>query len=248
MPNPGGHQAYSIRFENESDLPLIVETLRELRVKMIVQNVATIRGVLLDAAMQGDKAHFFPDVKDRPLNAAEIKSLQKKLDIGYWNLYGSLYGPDPIRAVYWSAIHEAFSKIPGARLLLHEEGRKHPGVLDLRAKVHSGIPCYEEIKWVGWVPNGAHFFFAPIAEARAGAASRQFEISKKRVLEAGFDLFGGFLVGMRELHHIICIVYDRTKADERERALAVTRQLIDECAAEGWGECELLTCALLHVD
>lgn len=38
------------------------------------------------------------------------------------------------------------------------------------------------------------------------------------------------------MHHIVCLVYDRTKPDERARALKCIRTLIDECAAQGWGE------------
>lgn len=237
MPNPGGYQAYSITFEKEDDLPAIVETVRQLRICMIIQNVATIRSLLLDAACLDTKEGYCPGVKDRALNEAEMDDIQRKTGLGRWIFYGALYGPDPVRDALWGAIKGAFSQIPGVKFYLHEEGRPAPGVLDIRSKTMRGIPTYDELKWVDWVPNGAHFFFSPIAEVRGDAATKQYQISKKRLVEAGFDVIVDFIIGMREMHHIICVVYDRTKPEERARAVEVVRRLIDECAAEGWGEC-----------
>ncbi|CAK9782305.1 FAD-linked oxidase-like protein [Cutaneotrichosporon oleaginosum] len=235
MPNPGGYQAYSITFEREQDLPAIVETIRQLRITMVIQNVATIRSLLLDAAVLGDKQSFFPGVT-RPLNDTELDEIQSKLGLGRWIFYGALYGPQPVRDALWGAIHGAFSQIPGAKFFLHEDDKRSPGVLDIRAKTMRGVPTFDELKWVDWVPNGAHFFFSPIAEVRGEAATRQFQITKKRLLEHGFDVIVDFIIGMREMHHIVCVVYDRTRPEERARALTVVRQLIDECAANGWGE------------
>jgi len=236
MPNPGGYQAYMITFENESDLPEIVEIVRQLRIMMIIQNVATIRSVLLDAAVLGNKASFFPNVTGRSLNDSELQQIQVKLGLGRWNFYGALYGPEPVRTALWSVIHSSFKAIKGAKFYLHEQGKENPGVLDIRAKTMAGIPTYDELQWVDWVPNGAHFFFSPISEVRGEAATLQFEITKKRLVEAGFDVIVDFIIGMREMHNIVCIVYNRKDPGERARALAVIRQLIDECAAQGWGE------------
>jgi hypothetical protein len=153
-------------------------------------------------------------------------------------LYGSLYGPPPVRKALWATIQEAFgAAVPGAKFHLHQAGQKNPGALDTRARVEKGLPTYDELKWVSWGgPNGAHLFFSPIAEVHGKCALRQYEMSKTRLNETGFDIFLGFIVGMREMHHIIMPVYDRTSEDERRRALGVVRTLIDECAAEGWGE------------
>lgn len=198
MPNPGGYQAYSITFENESDLPQIVEVIRQLRISMIIQNAATIRSLLMDAAVLGDKESYYPGVK-RPLNESEMQGIQKKTGIGRWMFYGALYGPPPVRDALWGAIHASFSTIKGAKFYRHGEGEQAPGILHVRAKTMAGIPTYDELKWVDWVPNGAHFFFSPISEVRGEAATRQYEICKKRIIEAGFDVIVDFIVGMREV-------------------------------------------------
>jgi hypothetical protein len=170
------------------------------------------------------------------LNDGELQGIQDKLGLGRWMFYGALYGPEVVRNALWGAIKDSFSTIPGAKFHLHQEGKQNPGLLDVRAMTMRGIPSYDELKWVDWTPNGAHFFFSPISEVRGDAAAAQFAITKRRLEEAGFDVIVDFIVGMRELHNIVCLVYDRNSPEERRRALAVIRQLIDDCAAQGWGE------------
>jgi len=40
----------------------------------------------------------------------------------------------------------------------------------------------------------------------------------------------------REMHHIVCIVFDRKDPDSRRRAHWLIKTLIDEAAKRGWGE------------
>jgi hypothetical protein len=235
MPNPGGYQAYLITVPRAEDLHALIETIRQLRISMVIQNAPTVRHVLMDAACAGSKADYFPDLA-RPVNEEELVGLQEKLGLGRWNLYGALYGPDPVRQVLWQVIQASFSAIPGAKFHLHEDGKPSPGVLATRSKTMRGIPTYDELKWVDWLPNGAHLFFSPIAEVTGDAAMLQYEVTRKRVLEYGFDFIPDFCVGMREMHHIVCMVYNRESADERHRAHQCIRKLIDDCAAYGWGE------------
>jgi FAD/FMN-containing dehydrogenase len=41
---------------------------------------------------------------------------------------------------------------------------------------------------------------------------------------------------MREMHHIVCLVFDRKDPDSKRRAHQLIRTLIDDAAKEGWGE------------
>lgn len=51
MANPGGYQSYLITFPRDEDLHQAVEIIRPLRIGMVLQNVPSIRHVLLDAAV-----------------------------------------------------------------------------------------------------------------------------------------------------------------------------------------------------
>ncbi|KAF4306583.1 FAD-linked oxidase [Botryosphaeria dothidea] len=234
MPNPGGYQPYLITFEKDSDLPKIVEIIRELRLAMVLQNVPSIRHILLDAAVINPKKAY-KDV-DRPLTEEELVEIQNQLGLGRWNFYGALYGPEIVRNAQWQVIKATFGQIGGSKFFWPEEGKKSPGVLDIRAKTLAGIPTMDELKWVDWLPNGSHLFFSPISEITGDAANLQYSITKKRVLEAGFDFIGTFTIGMREMHHIVCLIFDRKDAAQREKMHKLIRTLIDDCAAHGWGE------------
>ncbi|OMP88335.1 Vanillyl-alcohol oxidase [Diplodia seriata] len=241
MPNPGGYQPYLITFEHDADLPQIVETIRELRLaKSVLQNVPSIRHILLDAAVLGTKESYFPDAKDRPLTEDELVAIQRRLGLGRWNFYGALYGSAIVRDALWHVVQASFGRIAGAKFFQQDvdgsSSKPSPGVLDIRAKTLRGVPSTDELAWVDWLPNGAHLFFSPIAEIAGEAAALQYDITRRRVLEAGFDFFGTFTIGMREMHHIVCLVFDREDPGQRERALRLIRTLIDDCAAHGWGE------------
>ncbi|KAB8290465.1 hypothetical protein EYC80_010896 [Monilinia laxa] len=233
MPSPGGYQPYLITFPKDTDLPKIVDVIRPLRLQMVIQNVPSIRHILLDAAVMGTKKSYY-DV-DRPLTEEELDNIAKKLNLGRWNFYGALYGPKPVRDVLWKVVKEAFGTIEGAKFFFPED-IKEKCVLHVRTQTLQGIPTFDELCWVDWLPNGAHIFFSPISKISGGDATKQYEIAKKMTLKAGFDFFGTFTIGMREMHHIICLVFDRENEDQKRRVHKLIRDLIQVCANNGWGE------------
>ncbi|RAH82718.1 aryl-alcohol oxidase [Aspergillus japonicus CBS 114.51] len=233
MPNPGGYQSYLITLPRDQDLHRAVDIIRPLRLTMTLQNVPTIRHILLDAAVLAPRTAYTDT--DGPLSDKALDVIAKKLSLGRWNFYGALYGPGPIRQTLWAAIKAAFSAIPGAKFYFPEETPEN-SVLRIRHLTMQGIPTYEELKWVNWVPNGAHLFFSPIAKVTGDDAMAQYILTKQRCQEVGLDFLGTFTVGMREMHHIVCIVYDRTSPVERNKALTLIKRLIADCAERGWGE------------
>ncbi|KAE9979429.1 hypothetical protein EG327_007034 [Venturia inaequalis] len=234
MPNPGGYQAYMITFPRDDDLSAIVDTIRPLRLQMVLQNVPTLRHILLDAAVAGNKASYTD--KNGPLNDQEIDAIAKKLDLGRWNFYGAVYGPEPVRNVLLDVIKKSFLAIPGAKFWLPEDRSEPYSVLHTRAKTLQGIPSLDELRWVSWMPNGAHLFFSPITKISGKDANLQYEITKRRCAEAGLDFIGTFTIGMRDMHHIVCIVFNREDPVQRQNARWLIRTLIRDCAEHGWGE------------
>ncbi|KAF4439146.1 4-cresol dehydrogenase flavo subunit [Fusarium acutatum] len=233
MVNPGGYQSYLITIPKDEDLHQAIEIIRPLRTSMVLQNVPTVRHVLLDAAVMGSRDKYTTSKK--PLNDNELDEIAKKLKLGRWNFYGALYGPEPIRKVMWEVVKGAFSAIPGAKFYFPEDMPDNV-VLQTRDLTLQGIPTMTELEWVNWLPNGAHLFFSPIAKVTGDDAVAQYALTRKRCEEAGFDFIGTFVVGMREMHHIVCLVFDRLDPESCRRAHALISQLIDDAAKKGWGE------------
>ena len=151
MANPGGYQAYCITIPRDEDLHAAIEIIRPLRVGMVLQNVPTLRHILLDAAVMGDRKSYSSSTE--PLTDEELDGIAEKLGLGRWNFYGALYGPAPVRDVLWSVVKGAFSSIKGAKFFFPED-RPDNSVLQTRANTLQGIPSVDELKWVDWLPNG----------------------------------------------------------------------------------------------
>lgn len=160
--------------------------------QMVLQNVPTLRHILLDAAVNGNKKSY--TLKDEPLNDEDLDAIAKKLKLGRWNFYGAVYGPEPVRNVLWSVIKQAFSTIEGAQFIFPEDTKDHP-VLQTRKGTLRGIPSLDELAWVNWEPNGAHLFFSPIAKISGDDAMLQYSMTKKRCTEFGIDFIGTFVIG-----------------------------------------------------
>ena len=109
-------------------------------------------------------------------------------------------------------------------------------VAQTRHNTLSGVPSIDEISWVDWIPNGSHIGFSPIAPVTGNDALKQYEMTRRLNNKYGFDFIGTFIIGMREMHHIVEVVFDRKDPDSRRRAHLCVKEMIDEAAANGWGE------------
>ena len=56
---------------------------------MVLQNVPTIRHILLDASVMGPKTHYTSSAN--PIDDEGLDVIAKKLNLGRWNFYGALY-------------------------------------------------------------------------------------------------------------------------------------------------------------
>lgn len=56
---------------------------------MIIQNVPTLRHILMDAGILGKRSDYTLD--DGPIDDAGLEAISKKLNLGIWNFYGALY-------------------------------------------------------------------------------------------------------------------------------------------------------------
>jgi hypothetical protein len=144
-------------------------------------------------------------------------------------------GNEAIRNAQLDAIKKAFFKIPGTKFFLPEDSPDY-SYLRSRVNIYCGKPDLRELEWVNWMPNGAHLFFAPISPVTGKDARHQFQLCKNRCDQYGLDFLSTYVVGMREMHHIASIIYDRGSADSKRRAHALLRDLVSDAAKVGYGE------------
>ena len=236
MPKPPASMSFLITFDKEEDLEQIVDIMLPLRINMApLQNVPVLRNIFMDAAAVSKRSEWFDG--DGPLPAEVVERMKKDLNLGYWNFYGTLYGPPPMIDMYYSMIKEAFGQIPGAKFYTHEERNDRGGhVLADRHKINNGVPSLDELQLLDWVPNGGHICFSPVSAPDGKEAMKQFEMVRARANEYNKDYAAQFIVGLREMHHVCLFVYDTADADIRQQALDMTRVLVREAAESGYGE------------
>ena len=236
MQRPPASLTYLITFENEDDLQQIIDIMLPLRINMApIQNVPVLRNIVLDAGVVSKRTEWHDG--PGPLPAAAIEKMNRELNLGYWNFYGTLYGPTPMIDMYYSMIKDAFGQIPGARFYTSTERDDRGGhVLQDRHKINNGIPSLDEMKLLEFVPNGGHIGFSPISAPDGADALRQFKLVKNRADEAAKDYAAQFIIGLREMHHICLLLFDTHDPIARLETLDLTRRLIREAAAHGYGE------------
>ncbi|KAM0326371.1 hypothetical protein ACHAQA_006973 [Verticillium albo-atrum] len=196
-------------------------------------NAPTIRNTLIDAAVYGPKSGYTSN--RGVLSSPEVDAIAKKIKVGRWNIYGAMYGPKPMRDLQWAALKASFTEIPGATYEFPKpraEGEPM-SVLYMREETLRGLPNTYELGWLNWTcERGSLIGFSPISPATGAEANKQYEMVKRRFTEFGFDYLGTFVVGWRELHHIVCLTFDKTDPEQRKAAHRCIELLIDDAAAE----------------
>ncbi|KAK4112666.1 vanillyl alcohol oxidase [Canariomyces notabilis] len=236
MPNPGGHEAFMYTFPKEEDLAPLIDIIRPLRISNILENVAQLRHVTQALAARGrPRTEFYSGSGPMPSEAVHAAAAKTPVGDHAWAYYGMSYGPPQVRAHKLALVDAAFRRIPGAR-------RIDPSTLPAdeyfwaRDRVARGVPDIHELRWVNWQPNGAHIAFSPVSPIRGADAARLFALGKEAHERYGIDFFPAFCVGLREMHLIVEIVFDRADAGQRKAALACLRDMVDEAAKLGYGE------------
>ncbi|KIW89089.1 uncharacterized protein Z519_10574 [Cladophialophora bantiana CBS 173.52] len=236
MPDPGGCESFMYTFEREDDLLLLIDIVRPLRIANLLENVAQIRHSTVELAVSGlPRSHYYQGAGPIPEEVLQSHLESTPLGRCSWIYYGTSYGPENIRKYKLDIVHREFTKIPGAKRIDTQTLPKDHYFWS-RARIAGGEPDFEELSYMNWVPNGAHLGFSPVSPTRGLDALKLWKIAKKRHDEHAIDLFIAFCVGLRELHMINLVIYDRGSVQRREAVEKCMRSMIDDAAKQGYGE------------
>jgi 4-cresol dehydrogenase (hydroxylating) len=233
MPRPAGYRPYMIILPGEEQIGPAAGILRRLRMTGVIQNTATARSVLLEAAAAVPRSRY--SAGSSPVPPGLLPEIMRDQDIGHWNLYAAQYGPPPVMNALMGEIRAQFAVIPGARVCFLED-RPAGSVLAHRAARMSGRPGMEDLQVLRWPgPAGGHINVSPVSPASSEDALRQYELASRLCREYGLDYLGDIIVNPRELHHIVMICFDTGSAEQRHAALALSRRLVLDAARAGYG-------------
>ena len=63
-----------------------------------------------------------------------------------------------------------------------------------------------EFNLYNWRGGGGSLWFAPVSQARGSETLKQMSLAKQILGQHGLDYTGEFIVGMRDMHHILDMV------------------------------------------
>lgn len=231
MPEPPAYRPFMVTFPDEDALYDITEAARPLKLAMTIPNGATTVELLWEAATRVTRSQYYRG--EGPVPDSVRKKIATDLDIGRWNFYAALYGPEPLVENNWNVVRDALGSVRGARFFLDRPGDI---AWEYRAKLMRGIPNMTEFSLMNWIPNGAHIDFSPMSAATGDDAVRLYHVIKDKTEARGFDYVGEFLIGWRDQHHIFMLLFDRLDDEQRARAHELFGELIDDAANAGFGE------------
>ena len=232
MPKPPVFKPFSIVYDNEADIADIVEMIRPLRIAQIIPNAVVIANALWEAA--GISVRRSDYIKEKGATPdSVIQQIVKDKGLGQWNVYAALYGTPEQVEVNWKIVTETVKKSGKGRIVTQEQaGDTQP--FKYRAELMSGVPNLQEFGLYNWRGGGGSMWFAPVSQARGSECDKQKVLAKRILNKHGLDYTGEFIVGWRDMHHVIDVLYDRTDPEETQRAHDCFAELLDEFAKEGY--------------
>jgi 4-cresol dehydrogenase (hydroxylating) len=232
MPAPPAFKPFVIRYPEETDIVDIVETIRPLRMAMIIPNAIVIAHALWEMGAVVKRADYYPGTGTIPDDL--VKEMTKKRKVGMWNVYCGLYGSPEQIAVNWNIVQNVI-KASGKGELLTADDVGDEVTFKYRSDLMQGKMNTAEFGLYNWRGGGGSTWFAPVSQARGSETLKQMAMAKKILAKHGFDYVAEFIVGWRDMHHIIDLLYDRTKPEEMKAAHACFDELLDAFTKAGYG-------------
>ena len=234
MPEPPIYKPFAVRFKNISDIHNIVELMRHLRMGGLVPGGGIIQSALYEVAMVNHRQDIYNGPGSIPDEVVEREAA--KLGLGMWNVYAALYGGVQEQIdVNWKIVTQAFESIGGV-IQTPESPDMNMTLFRRPIAMMSGQMSLEEFGMYNYRgAGGGSMWFAPVAPARGDETAKQTAMAREIMGKYGFDYVCGYVVGVRELHHIIDLLYDRSSAEETKAAHDCFKELVAEFAKAGYG-------------
>ncbi len=242
-PPPGGYLPFLMKFPKVEMLPEIIKTIMPLRLSQVIPNACVVVNSLLEAACYCNyDENGKPTSRDSYyrgkgiLPPQVIQQIIDKCNIGAWNFYAALYGSREQVALAWKYVSGSFKAKFGnqVEIVTAKEAKDDPN-FEFRRQMMMGGSSLQEFTYYNWRGGGGSVWFAPVAAARPSESYKQVKIATEVLNKYGFDYLAEYIVGWREMHHIIDLLYDRNQPEEMERAYKCYDELLKVFARHGYG-------------
>ncbi|MCP5143504.1 MAG: FAD-dependent oxidoreductase [Gammaproteobacteria bacterium] len=230
MPEPEGTLSMTMNADKPEDIRWIVDTLGELRTKRIITQATTVRNYMRWAALDSVRSDWYDGPGAMPDEV--IERIRQKYGVGWWNINFRLYELPEVNDAHARFIEEKFKAVTDNRFEISRWRQGDPPALS--GESLPGVGSMQMVNWAGG--RGGHVGFSPVLPLNGELAFAQFDRTRVRMKEFGFDYYGSMYLWERAITVISQIFFDRDDAQMLERVHGLFRALIADAAQNGYGE------------
>ena len=231
MPKPPVYKPFCIQFPDDDDIATIVDMMRPLRISGTIPNAVVFAYVLYEASAVFPRSKYYDGTGAMPKDA--IEKMKKEEGFGAWNIYAALYGTKEQVDVNWQIVLDAVSAHGKGKIITEAEAAGTEP-FDYRAALMRGGMNLQEFGLYRWRGGGGSMWFAPVTVAKGSETLAQTKLATEILNKWGFDYCGEYIVGMRDMHHIIDLLFDKTDEEDTKNAHACMAELIEEFRKRGY--------------
>ncbi len=232
-PKPEAYIPMTLCAPRDADLEVVVDTLRRLRLDGVLEGVPAIYAAVRAASMAVDG----PVVPPRLLSEAEIQGIADSTGLGRWTVRAAIWGTRTLAEGRLAAITEAWGRIEGSKVIAENvyAPEDYPDITLAPEKIQAGIPTMQLIERTP--PELGHIGFSPIIPLTGTHVRRVIDHIRTRLADVGINYSGGiFAINERSCLAVTGIQFDINDTERVDTAFQVSRQMVRELGAMGYGE------------
>ncbi|PSN65330.1 FAD-linked oxidase-like protein [Corynespora cassiicola Philippines] len=246
-PAPQAFMSCSFDMPDFEDVETIINVFGPLRRNGLLPNTVYVSNIVEWLGMTGKREELWPGLG--PIPQWRISELQKKLDIGYWNVKFGLYGAKNVIQAHFDELKKIVMKQAPKGRLLGELFSAADGEVLNPAEIPEphggffvGVPSLWSLPMVQFrLPKdgggiGAHYDYSPIIPSN-GKVIIDWVKTAKRVCESeGFDLFCDFFMHERHVIFVNMMTFDKTNLNHRQAVENIFHNLFEEGKKRGFSK------------
>jgi 4-cresol dehydrogenase (hydroxylating) flavoprotein subunit len=239
MPTPECYMPCWLRVWKDSDLPQLVDTLRQLMLDRTIEGVPQVLNTLCIGSQLTPRSQWFQG--EEPMPDEVIDKIARELELGRWLMRFALYGDEGIVDLKFQNAKRAFEQIEGAEVWGTKYGSDEYGKIAHPAElVEIGIPNLDINTMTAWYggEEGGHVAFSPAAPMTGRHAVEICGLLRNGIeKKANLDYLAALLpINARSFIHITMVIFDTKNEEQVRGAYETCKLLVREAGEQGYGE------------
>ncbi|THG30095.1 FAD-binding oxidoreductase [Naasia lichenicola] len=231
---PDAYAPLTLIVDDDADLEIAVDTIRELRLAGHLEGVPSIYSTLRAAHMLLDAPVQAGPV---PFTAAELQEIGARLGVGAWAVRSYIWGDPELVAYRLRRIEAAWAAVPSGRMQPVTTYTKddYSTIVGSAAQIGIGIPTLKAIE--STPAHIAHVDVSPVVPLRGVEIRMVVEELRRLYAEGGLNFGVGIMVtGERTAVAIAGIRYDKTDEAVARGAFELGRRMQESLGRLGYGD------------